>query len=143
MTEPACWVAAWPSTASAAALQAAGVSKPVHLTTYFNQAATFEFSVPWQPAKSAVIRAISAWEIAGRTYLVAELDCPWSADINRALSGLHGQESIPHNPHLTLEKNSLHGAASKYQQLVGMRIEFDRHGVPPSQVAAPKPQANG
>jgi hypothetical protein len=72
---------------------------------------------------------------------VAVLDCPWSAEINRTLSALHGQGSLPHNPHLTLEKNALHGAAEKYQQLVGMLVEFDRHGVPPSPRATRKPSA--
>jgi hypothetical protein len=93
--------------------------------------------VPWQPAKNALIRAISEWDIAGHTHAVAEFDCPWSAAIDRALSGRHGKESIPHNPHLTLDKNALHGAAGKYQQRVGRLIELDRHGVPPTQVAAP------
>jgi hypothetical protein len=32
-------------------------------------------------------------------------------------------------PHLTLERNARPGRAKAYQHLIGMVVEFDRHGI--------------
>lgn len=126
----ACWAAAWPSQASADALKQAGVKREVHLTTFYNAKVRLSFSEPL-PRCQATIASIGEWTTRRGRCIVAQLDCQdqWSHSLNAALVSLHGSNERAYKPHLTLERNAQPGRSKAWQHLIGMVLEFDRHGI--------------
>lgn len=124
------YVAAWLREDSAAALRAAGVAKTVHLTTFFDgfgQLPSME-AYPWTGVKAAQVSAVVEWPVGDKIFVVAELDCTWSRDINQHYRAQGAREDLPHKAHITLEKNAAAGRAAQLQALVGQTLVFDRHG---------------
>lgn len=134
------YVAAWLSEASAQRLRDAGVAKTVHLTTFFDGYQQLENLVPyeWAGTKRACVRAVVEWPVGDTLYLIAELECDWSANINAHYTGQGARQDLPHKAHLTLEKGVQAGRAKAFQGLVGVELLFDRHGDEDSCKAAPR-----
>lgn len=125
------YVAAWPDAASEAMLQAHGVRRRVHLTTFFDgygQMASVK-PFPWDGAKQARIAAVVEWTVGDVVHLIAEMaDCSWSQAVNEHYRAQGVREDLPHRPHVTLDKRVARGTAAQFQALVGQVITFDRHG---------------
>ncbi|UVJ42000.1 hypothetical protein NVV94_15030 [Pseudomonas sp. LS1212] len=126
----ACWAAAWPSRESVDVLKQAGVKRTVHLTTFYNAKVRLNFSEPL-PHCRATITTISEWRTRRGRCIVAELACEgaWGDALNAALSRTYGSEERTYKPHLTVERNAPPGRSKAYQHLVGIEVEFDRHGI--------------
>ncbi|MCY1411518.1 hypothetical protein D3C76_966040 [compost metagenome] len=138
----ACWVAAWPTAASAEALRQAGVQRVVHLTTFYNAKVRLSLSEPL-PQRLATITDICEWTTGRGRCIVALLACEgnWSHALNAALVQLHGSTERNYRPHLTLERRAAPGRARAYRHLVGTLVVFDRHGVEQCTRAASEDQS--
>lgn len=125
------YVAAWPDAASEAVLEAHGIRRRVHATTFFDgygQLASVQ-PYPWSVPKEARIAAVVEWTVGNDTHLIAELgECEWTQVINSHYLAQGVREDYPHRAHLTLDKRVTAGAAAKHQALVGQVVRFDRHG---------------
>jgi 2'-5' RNA ligase len=106
------------------------VSREVHLTTFYNAKVRLSFSAPL-PHCLATIASISEWTTRRGLCVVALLICEdqWSHTLNAELVRTHGSTERTYMPHLTLERNARPGRAKAYQHLIGMVVEFDRHGI--------------
>lgn len=125
------YLAAWPDRETEERLQAAGIQRRVHLTTFFdgfNQLPSLT-PYPWPGPQTAVIDKIVEWGSGASILVVAEMkDCPWSQAIYEHFRAQGGRQELPHRPHVTLEKRAQAGAATRLQHLVGIILRFDRHG---------------
>lgn len=125
------YVAAWPNAASEVMLAEHGVTRRVHLTTFFDGFGQMSSVTPfpWDGPKTARIAAVVEWDRPGCRFLIAELeDCSWSQAINDHYHAQGVREDLPHCAHVTLDKRVSPGTAEKFQSLVGKVITFDRHG---------------
>lgn len=135
VTEPRAqpsYVAAWPCADSEAMLAAAGVTKRVHLTTFFDGFGQLPglTPFPWDGPRTARIQDVVVWPVGKARYVIAELtDCGWSQAINDHYHAQGAREDLPHKAHITLSKHATDElVAALREQLVGQVIRFDRHG---------------
>lgn len=127
------YVAAWPDAATTAMLSKAGITKAVHLTTFFDGYGQLPHmpAYKWEGVKQATIVAIEEWRARGKLRLLVAVVAPdhdWSKEINRHYRGYNAREDLPHVPHVTLMRDVPIGTAKGYQFLVGRMLTFDRHG---------------
>ena len=100
-----------------------------HLTTCIDLSGIIT-NIPEQnfPINTAKIKSLNEWTVKDGVYLVAELsDCSWSFHINSLLLSYGAVEARPHNPHITLLKTNAIGTLKKYEDLVGLTLNFNRH----------------
>lgn len=122
------FVAAWPSKASQDLLNLLGVTKQVHLTTFFDRSGQLEqvAPFPWAGPQAAIISRVVEWRPG---LVVAEMThCPWSFAANAHYLAQGLRADLPHKAHVTLAKRAAPGTAATLQHLVGVVLIFDRHG---------------
>jgi len=122
------FVAAWPSKASQDTLNLLGVTKQVHLTTFFDRSGRLEQVAPyaWAGPQTATIARVVEWRPG---LVVAEMaDCAWSQEANDHYTRQVLHADLPHKAHVTLAKRVAPGTAATLQHLVGVVLTFDRHG---------------
>ena len=80
------------------------------------------------PINSAKIKSLNEWTVKDGVYLVAELsECSWIYHINSLLLSYGAVEARRHNPHITLLKTNAVGTLKKYEDLIGVILNFNRH----------------
>lgn len=122
------FVAAWPSKASQDTLNLLGVTKQVHLTTFFDRSGRLEQVVPfpWRGEQVGRIDRVVEWRPG---LVVAEMTgCTWSHEANAHYLAQGLRADMPHKAHVTLAKRVAPGTAATLQHLVGVVLVFDRHG---------------
>ena len=127
------YVAAWPDAATTAMLSKAGITKAVHMTTFFDGYGQLPHMPPykWEGVKQATIVAVEEWRGNGKTKLLVAVVAPegnWSHEINRHYRSYKAREDLSHVPHVTLNRAVPKGTAKDFQWLVGRVMTFDRHG---------------
>lgn len=122
------FVAAWPSKASQDTLNLLGVTKQVHLTTFFDRSGRLEqvAPFPWTGYQTGMVMRVVEWRPG---LVVAEMaGCTWSREVNAHYLAQGLRADMPHKAHVTLAKRAAPGTAATLQHLVGVVLVFDRHG---------------
>jgi len=105
------------------------VKESFHVTTCFDTTHSI-LEMPhysFQP-QTAVIKSVVEWTVGGDIYLVAELSqCEWTSKLNILTKAYGAIEDLPHNPHISLIKGVEKGTAEKYQKMIGIQLNFNRH----------------
>lgn len=131
MTTSRSYLAAWPDRETEDRLKAAGLTRRVHLTTFFdgrNQLHQLT-PYPWQGPQTAIVDEVVEWGSGSHSLLIAVMrDCSWSKAISDHFAAQGSVQDKPHRAHVTLDKRVPAGTAAKFQNLVGMLMRFDRHG---------------
>ena len=107
-----------------------GLKKPrFHLTTFFDSQGTLSNArpYPWVGEQKAFITDIDCWDTPNGLYIIANLEAPWSHDINAFYQQQGFVDAHPHNPHLTLVKQATSPDLVPYRHLIGRVIVFNDH----------------
>ncbi len=123
------YTAAWLDKDSEKMLSLFGITKKVHLTTFFDAGSKLHTidKYNWSGIKTATITKVSLWPVGDTHYLVAEVNAPWSLEINTHYLAQGGIEDLTHRPHITLMKNPGKDDLEHLQLLVSVKLVFNSH----------------